>query len=156
MEQDACKVNQAHGKTGGQDVKKNVMTLCLLQLTALPHKHFPVCRPSCTFVDVHLQDLLLADDLAAAAGFTAVLVADAAALALAALAHAGHLLHHAHPQLVQTHLHACAVARHAHLHRTLAAPPACTEDREEGDDERTECFPLPYCDLFRLMENLLG
>ena len=57
-------------------------------------------NPPPTFVDVHLQDLLLADDLAAAAGFTAVLVADAAALALAALAHAGHLLDHTHPQLV--------------------------------------------------------
>ena len=97
-------------------------------------------NPPPTFVDVYLQDLLLADDLAAAAGFTAVLVADAAALALAALAHAGHLLDHTHPQLVEAHLHACPVARHAHLHRPFTAPPAWTEGREEDNGEAPECF----------------
>ena len=87
--------------------------------------------PPPTFVDVHLQDFLLADNLATAAGFAAVLVADAPALALAAVAHAGHLLDHAQPQLVQTHLHARTVARYAHLRRPLTPATASTRDREE-------------------------
>lgn len=78
-----------------------------------------------TFVDVNLQDLLLAHDLAAGAGLAAVLVADPLPLALAAVAHGGHLLDHARHQLVHADLHARAVARHAHLRGSFPAPTAC-------------------------------
>ena len=80
-----------------------------------------------TFVDVDFQDLLLSQDLAPAAGFAAVLVADALALALAALAHGPHLLHHARPQLVEAHLHAGPAAGHADLHGALPTAASCGE-----------------------------
>lgn len=47
-----------------------------------------------TFVDVDLQNLLLAQDLPTPACFAAVLVADSLSLALTAVAHCGHLLDH--------------------------------------------------------------
>lgn len=47
-----------------------------------------------TFVDVDLQNLLLAHDLSTPARFAAVLVADSLSLALTAVAHCGHLLDH--------------------------------------------------------------
>ena len=82
---------------------------------------------SLTFVDVDLQNLLLPHDLPPHAGFAAVLVADPLALALAAVAHGGHLLHHAWDQLVHTDLHPCAVAGHAHLGRSFPTPTTCRE-----------------------------
>lgn len=47
-----------------------------------------------TFVDVDLQNLLLAHDLSTATCFAAVLVVDPLSLALTAMAHCGHLLDH--------------------------------------------------------------
>lgn len=47
-----------------------------------------------TFVDVDLQNLLLAQNLSTPTCFAAVLVADSLTLALTALAHCGHLLDH--------------------------------------------------------------
>lgn len=63
------------------------------------------------------EDFFLPHDLAAIAGETAVAGPDPLALALALGAHRLDLLDHAGPQLMDTHLHARAVA--------LGAPPLC-------------------------------
>lgn len=51
--------------------------------------------PLLTFIDMHLQDLLLPQDFAPGAGFAAVAVAQALALTSAAHADGGELMHHA-------------------------------------------------------------
>ena len=80
-----------------------------------------------TFVNVDLQNLLLPQDLSAPTSFAAILVADSLSLALTAVAHCGHLLHHTWYQLVHADLHACAMAGHAHLCSSFPTPTTCQE-----------------------------
>lgn len=62
---------------------------------ATSHSFTFVSSAPITFIDVHLQDLFLAQDFASSAGFAAVSVAKALALTSAADTDGGDLLHHA-------------------------------------------------------------
>ena len=78
--------------------------------------------PLLTLVDVDFQDLFLPQDFASSAGLAAVTVVQTLALAMAAAADGGDLLHHAWSQLMQPHLHPTPPARRAHLHGPFTAP----------------------------------
>ena len=96
-----------------------------------PETHF--CQPGVlglrclTFLHVHLDNLLLSDDLGTIAAFAAVLGVDALALALALDAHGLDLLHHARPNLLDVNLHPSPLAYRALLNRPLLPTNACEE-----------------------------
>lgn len=91
------------------------------------HQHGALLLHRLTFLHMHLDNLLLSDDLGTTAAFTAVLGVDALALALALDAHGLDLLHHARPDLLDVNLHPSPLAHWALLHRSLLPTNACGE-----------------------------
>lgn len=92
----------------------------------------PPCSARPTFVQVHVQDLLLPEDLPAVAGQAAVQGPHPLPVALALRAHGLDVVHHVGAQLVHHDLHAGAVALGAARVQALPAATPWGETTGEG------------------------
>ena len=100
--------------------------------TTLPPspKHHPVrgiYHPRLTFVNVHLQNLALLDDLHSITGLAAQLGVDGLSLSPTLRAHGLDLLNHAWRQLLHSNLHSCTTAVSALLHCPLFSTTTCRQ-----------------------------